>query len=1067
MIAKCLLLCRFVAILTVLITIANLPVQAATWNNLAGGDFNDPLNWTGGVPNAPGAVADFSTLDLNGDVSVALDTPTTVGQILFGDTNLGTGGTWELRTNITPIPVITLNNNGPKPIITVNQLTPTSFDDAFIGHSLAGSAGFVKQGAGILTLGPGTTNTITGGIDVAAGTLRLGAAVPGQAISIGNGATLQTAATIDGPGHSLTAAPGSTVNLRTTASVEIGNLSMNGATLNVHLNTAATTLTADNSWAVNGAPAAVNFSSTAGGFIRMRPNGGAFNTATAFATSAVNMDNITVWTRTNSGGNDVNFGSLSGTSTAVLGGGGQGGGTAARYFIGSLNTDTEFAGTINSTSTNGLPTPLGGINIIKQGTGTLTLSGTINNPPQVVGTSASTDPTRRGAVTQIQNGRIRLTNSATITGGIVDATAGTVESTIDVQATGILDVTGYTAGTYATQSLQQIVGTGTLIGNWNHAAGIIRPGNVPTNFSHVTTPVAGNITFNGNMQLSGGDIGHDASQSAVAGNDHISVTGSVDITGGRIRPNFLNGVPSPTNTYIVLTAAGGITGSAASMVVDFPGRSPDGVPSINGNTLVYNAGAVLPAKNLTWVGTTATWDEEVTLNNWTDGVSPEKFFQFDNVVFDDTATTKAVAITGQVRPGNVVVNTNTAYSFAGPGTIAAGGTFTKTGTGDLTFTTGGQYTSASVQNGTVTMGNVAGAFGAGPLSLTNVNTVTNVGWVNSSINFAGTNTVSIAGTGAQANAYGLSTMGGSGTLTFTTSIADKWMQWGGSTGFTGTVNIGTVGQTGVFSNLRLQSGGGGNNLSGVVLNIAGPTIISNRTGSGATATFQFGEIHATDPGSQLLPFFGGTASDAVWEIGALNGNSDFAGLIVDSGTFRSHITKVGTGTLTLSNLNTYTGVTSVLGGTLSITQPYLGDTAEVRIATGSVFNLNFVGTDTIGGLQIAGAVQPIGTYGAPGSGATFTSSFFTGTGILSVTELFTQAGDFDGDGDVDGRDFLVWQRGGSPNGNANTTDLIAWQNNYGTQPTTLTAASTAVPEPSSLVLLLAGVLALGRRSRIV
>jgi hypothetical protein len=39
-------------------------------------------------------------------------------------------------------------------------------------------------------------------------------------------------------------------------------------------------------------------------------------------------------------------------------------------------------------------------------------------------------------------------------------------------------------------------------------------------------------------------------------------------------------------------------------------------------------------------------------------------------------------------------------------------------------------------------------------------------------------------------------------------------------------------------------------------------------------------------------------------------------------------------------------------------------------------------------------------------------------------------GDFDRDGDVDGRDFLVWQRGGSPTP-FSASDLAHWQANYG------------------------------------
>ncbi len=61
---------------------------------------------------------------------------------------------------------------------------------------------------------------------------------------------------------------------------------------------------------------------------------------------------------------------------------------------------------------------------------------------------------------------------------------------------------------------------------------------------------------------------------------------------------------------------------------------------------------------------------------------------------------------------------------------------------------------------------------------------------------------------------------------------------------------------------------------------------------------------------------------------------------------------------------------------------------------------------------------------------------------------------------VDGRDFLIWQRGfgleeqednslGDANfdGFIDAADLVVWQDQYGTNP--LIAETTAVPEPSS------------------
>jgi pectate lyase len=86
--------------------------------------------------------------------------------------------------------------------------------------------------------------------------------------------------------------------------------------------------------------------------------------------------------------------------------------------------------------------------------------------------------------------------------------------------------------------------------------------------------------------------------------------------------------------------------------------------------------------------------------------------------------------------------------------------------------------------------------------------------------------------------------------------------------------------------------------------------------------------------------------------------------------------------------------------------------------------------------------------------------------------------DFDGDGDVDGRDFLIWQRGfgltgqenksfGDANGDGdvNANDLAIWQTQYA-QPGELTASQTAVPEPTCLIILSTlGILALSRRNR--
>ncbi|NOZ40434.1 MAG: PEP-CTERM sorting domain-containing protein [Planctomycetes bacterium] len=88
----------------------------------------------------------------------------------------------------------------------------------------------------------------------------------------------------------------------------------------------------------------------------------------------------------------------------------------------------------------------------------------------------------------------------------------------------------------------------------------------------------------------------------------------------------------------------------------------------------------------------------------------------------------------------------------------------------------------------------------------------------------------------------------------------------------------------------------------------------------------------------------------------------------------------------------------------------------------------------------------------------FRASFTDGSSGIFVSNLVASnlSGDFDGDGDVDGSDFLEWQRtDGSASG------LLQWQTNYGAASSS--ALATAVPEPSTLMLGALAGLAMWRR----
>ena len=207
-----------------------------------------------------------------------------------------------------------------------------------------------------------------------------------------------------------------------------------------------------------------------------------------------------------------------------------------------------------------------------------------------------------------------------------------------------------------------------------------------------------------------------------------------------------------------------------------------------------------------------------------------------------------------------------------------------------------------------------------------------------------------------------------------------------------TLNGGTVAAAGALHVWNLT---GGINLSGGALRSnngvsdpSGPQLEWNW----ADVTVSAAATNTSEIGGRIRIRDDGGYAGITFTVGNGSAVTDLlvSAAITEASAGRS-ITKNGAGTMVLSGTNSYTGATTVNGGTLSLTTRSLGNSAAVVIGAGATLNLNFTGSDIVGSLEINGSGPlPGGTYNS--SHPTY-GSYFTGTGSLLVPG---------GSGDADG-----------------------------------------------------------------
>ncbi len=318
--------------------------------------------------------------------------------------------------------------------------------------------------------------------------------------------------------------------------------------------------------------------------------------------------------------------------------------------------------------------------ITKNGTGRLWLNATANYPGQ----------------TLINGGTLALGSNAVLTG----------TTTIVPNNSGVFDVSQVSTG-FVLTSGQAIAGNGTVKGN-------VTIGNnstvSPAGFAApATLGFSNSLIFN-----SGGKYNVNLAATTTEGagvNDLLNVAGDLVLNGPATITLFQLEGQLATGTYRLINYGGSLMGNPTNFVFVNNTATTRYVytidTSVAGQINLVVSGS---PESLVWTGsgTSVIWD--LTTTNWTKGGSPDRFFNADDVLFNDSTPYTSINLSSTMAPGSVAVDTAARlYSISGGGKITGGTGLTKTGTGLLFLGNNNDFLGpVSVTGGTLRLGNSNG-----------------------------------------------------------------------------------------------------------------------------------------------------------------------------------------------------------------------------------------------------------------------------------------------------------------------------------------------------------------------
>lgn len=859
-----------------------------------------------------------------------------------GDANLGTG---TVALNNATLEVTASTYNAPiDNNIDLRAGGGTLHADVTFRHSgvISGSGALTKTGSGALMLSGSSGNTYTGGTNINAGEVSVGAApntsVPTPFgtgdVSIASGATLNfnTAATIannisvTGNGAGFGA-----IRLWTDADVTInGKLTLTG---NASLDPGNQTLTL--AGGVTDGGTGRNITNLWNGTIVL--SGTATNWTGGIATTAGQTGSFSIGDASNigTGGITLNDGTLIVT------------GSSAVTLTNAITLGGTNGGTINNANGLTLSNVIGGTGgLAKTGAGTLTLNatntymgGTKINAGTVKISSDGNLGDSSGGVT-LAGGTLEVDASLT-TARTFAITAdsglrisdGTLTANGGFSGTGKLTVTGVSGG--STETL--VLGSTTNATNWSGGLSVtdatlavagdsnLGTGDVTLDGGTLKVTLASNADIDNKLVLgtNGGTVVAAASSTSktLTLSGQISGGGGMTLS-GTTGANYTTTSLTATNTYMGATHLSDGAFSAGNAAAF--GASSAGTTVNSGATLTLGAGLTF-AENFTLSGTgvhtlgtalrfNTSGNTEVTgtialaADTAIGSTNGSGRLTLSNVISGDYALTKTGSGVLQLSGNNTYTGTTTvaagylrAYHNNALGSTTAGTTVSSGASLELgdgvtlneNLTIGGVGDSS---NGALQLASGSATL-AGTVTLT---ADTRINVTNSALTISG----EISGN------YGLAKYG-DGTLTLS-----------GNNSYTGAVTVsagtvvaahnsalgGTVGNTLVSSGATLAIGEG--------LTIAEAISIVGSGVSSAGALRGYANSNAASAGSTLTGAITLTGNTTL-NVDA-NRTLTISNAIGESGGSNS-LTKTGAGTLLLSGTNSYTGTTVVSAGTLNTT----------------------------------------------------------------------------------------------------------------------------------------------------